>query len=118
MAEPIIWIVIAFLDRFINIQEFHRIAFCVYIIIKCTDICITIILFFLQVSEDKEGGLIYFGDSTNGHVLSFTFQLADAYSRGFNRWFSLIILMKDKIFLLNLSPFLSEHLKVCKYTIH
>ncbi|KOB67072.1 Birt-Hogg-Dube-like protein, partial [Operophtera brumata] len=46
-----------------------------------------------------------------GHVLSFTFQLRDTRARGLKRWFSIVVLMKDKTLLLNISPVLSEHMQ-------
>ncbi|XP_053683060.1 folliculin [Sabethes cyaneus] len=53
-------------------------------------------------------GLVFFGDAQRGHVLSCSFQLADSESRGFSKLFSIVILMKDKMFLLNIQPFLAD----------
>lgn len=64
-----------------------------------------------QVSNDKEGSLIFFGDATGGHVLSYIFQIHDSQARGFFRLFSIIVLMKDKMYLLNVQPFLAENLQ-------
>lgn len=55
---------------------------------------------------------MFFGDAIRGHVLSHTFRLRDASARGFFRLFSIIVLMKDKLFLLNIQPFLSENLLI------
>lgn len=46
-------------------------------------------------------GLILFGDDINGYTLSHTFRLKDAKARGFQRWFSLIILCMDKFLITN-----------------
>lgn len=64
-----------------------------------------------EVSSNKNGGFVFFGDASRGHVLSHTFQIRDAQARGFYRLFSIIILMKDKLFLLNVQPFLAENLE-------
>lgn len=66
------------------------------------------------MSWSKEGGVVYFSD-TQGHVLSLTFQLKDTRARGLKRWFSIVVLMKDKMLLLNLMPVLSEHMQVNNY---
>lgn len=73
---------------------------------------ITNFFFSCEVSQDKLGGVVFFGDATRGHVLSHTFQIKDSKARGFLRLFSIIILMKDKLFLLNVQPYLSNHLEV------
>lgn len=44
-------------------------------------------------------------------MLSYTFQIHDSQARGFFRLFSMIVLMKDKMYLLNIQPFLAEHLQ-------
>ncbi|XP_065093014.1 folliculin [Ochlerotatus camptorhynchus] len=54
------------------------------------------------------GGLVFFGDAHRGHVLSHTFHLMDSEARGFSKLFSIVILMKDKMFLLNIQPFLAD----------
>ncbi|KAJ0178128.1 hypothetical protein K1T71_005951 [Dendrolimus kikuchii] len=63
-----------------------------------------------EVSWSKEGGVVYFSD-TQGHVLSLTFQVRDTRARGLKRWFSIVVLMKDKMLLLNITPLLSEHMQ-------
>ncbi|XP_053606226.1 folliculin isoform X2 [Plodia interpunctella] len=67
-----------------------------------------------EVSWSKEGGVVYFSE-TLGHVLSLMFQLRDTRARGLRRWFSIVVLMRDKMLLLNITPVLSEHmLKISK----
>lgn len=63
-----------------------------------------------ETSYNKNGGFVFFGDAS-GHVLSHTFHVADSNARGFFKLFSITILMKDKTFLLNTEPFLSQHLE-------
>lgn len=64
-----------------------------------------------EVSSKKDGGFVFFGDAIRGHVLSHTFQLRDTHARGFTKLYSIVVLMKDKMFLLNTQPFLSEHMR-------
>lgn len=64
-----------------------------------------------KVSGNKDGNLVFFGDASRGHVLSYTFQIHDSQARGFFRLFSIIVLMKDKMYLLNVQPFLTENLQ-------
>lgn len=52
---------------------------------------------------------MFFGDASRGHVLSYTFHVHDSQARGFFRLFSIIVLMKDRIFLLNMQPFLMKN---------
>ncbi|XP_026297461.1 uncharacterized protein LOC100578937 isoform X3 [Apis mellifera] len=63
-----------------------------------------------EVHPGKEG-VCYFGDEYRGHVLSHTFTLKDAQARGFRKWCSFIVFMRDKQFLLNMWPFLVDNLK-------
>lgn len=63
------------------------------------------------MSSNKDGSLVFFGDAARGHVLSYTFQIHDSQARGFYRLFSIIVLMKDKMYLLNVQPFLFENLQ-------
>ena len=58
---------------------------------------------------------MFFGDDHRGHVFSHTFFVKDSQARGFQRWFSIIVVMMDKVFLLNSWPFLVKH---CRYIIH
>ncbi|XP_023033169.1 folliculin isoform X1 [Drosophila willistoni] len=62
-------------------------------------------------TKDKDGEFVFFGDSTRGHILSHKFRVSDLKARGSFQLFSIIVLMKDKYFLLNTKPFLAEHLK-------
>ncbi|XP_065362585.1 folliculin [Calliphora vicina] len=64
-----------------------------------------------EINHNKDGGFVFFGDTSRGHVLSHTFHVSDLQARGFYQLFSIIILMKDKYFLLNTKPFLAEHLR-------
>ncbi|KAH8240026.1 hypothetical protein KR032_010356 [Drosophila birchii] len=61
--------------------------------------------------SSKDGEFVFFGDSSRGHILSHTFRMSDLQARGYSQLFSIIVLMKDKYFLLNIKPFLAEHLK-------
>uniref|UniRef100_S4PYA7 Birt-Hogg-Dube-like protein n=1 Tax=Pararge aegeria TaxID=116150 RepID=S4PYA7_9NEOP len=63
-----------------------------------------------EMSWNKEGGVVYFSD-THGHVLSLMFQVKDTRARGLKRLFSIVVLMKDKMLLLNITPVLSEHMQ-------
>ncbi|EEZ99966.1 folliculin [Tribolium castaneum] len=65
----------------------------------------------LSCEETREGGTMYFGDSERGHVLSHTFALQDSLARGFHRKYSILILMRDKIHLLNCWPILTKNIK-------
>ncbi|KAK5642086.1 hypothetical protein RI129_008253 [Pyrocoelia pectoralis] len=61
-----------------------------------------------EEETSKEGGTLYFGDNERGHVISHTFTLRDSLARGFYRKYSIIMLMKDKIHLLNSWPMLAD----------
>lgn len=61
-----------------------------------------------QVCPGREGP-IFFGDDHRGHVLSHTFFLKDSQARGFQSWYSIIIVMRDKIFLLNSWQFIVKN---------
>lgn len=63
-----------------------------------------------EVCPGREGP-IFFGDDHRGHVLSHTFFLKDSQARGFQSWYSIIIVMRDKIFLLNSWQFLVKNLQ-------
>lgn len=54
--------------------------------------------------------LVFFGDDTS-NSLSLTFKVKDSQSRGFEKLYSIVIVMKDKMFLLNTQPFLAKNLK-------
>lgn len=64
-----------------------------------------------EEESNKEGGSLYFGDSERGHVINNNFTLHDSLARGFHRKYSILILMKDKIHLLNLWPSLMDPIK-------
>lgn len=53
---------------------------------------------------------MYFGDSRL-NSLCFTFKVKDSVARGFEKLYSIVIVMKDKMFLLNTQPFLSKNIK-------
>ncbi|KAL1517377.1 hypothetical protein ABEB36_001147 [Hypothenemus hampei] len=59
----------------------------------------------------NESGLLYFGDNERGHVLSHTFNVQDSLARGFQRKYCILMLMQDKIHLLNCWPFLTKHIR-------
>lgn len=56
-------------------------------------------------------GPIFFGDEQNGYVLSYTFYVKDTQARGLQRWYSIIVFMMDRIYLLNSWPFLVPQLR-------
>ncbi|KAI8797642.1 folliculin [Biomphalaria glabrata] len=64
-----------------------------------------------EVCPGREGP-IFFGDKQCGHVLSYTFYIPDNQARGMHRWYSILIVMMDKIYLLNSWPFLVPHLRI------
>ncbi|KAI1233681.1 hypothetical protein IHE44_0004122 [Lamprotornis superbus] len=51
-------------------------------------------------------GPIFFGDEQHGFVFSHTFFIKDSLARGFQRWYSIITIMMDRIYLINSWPFL------------
>ncbi|XP_055376191.1 folliculin [Condylostylus longicornis] len=63
-----------------------------------------------EISSKKDGGFVFFGDALNGHILSHTFHVSDLQARGFYQLFSIVIIMKDKYYLLNMKPFLAKHI--------
>ena len=58
-----------------------------------------------QVCPGREGP-IFFGDEQHGFVFSHTFFIKDSLARGFQRWYSVIAIMMDRIYLINSWPFL------------
>lgn len=56
-------------------------------------------------------GPIFFGDDHRSQVLSYAFNIQDSHARGFQRLFSVTVVMMDKIFLLNSWPFLVKHIQ-------
>ncbi len=68
----------------------------------------------LQVCPGREGP-IFFGDEQHGFVFSHTFFIKDSLARGFQRWYSIVVVAMDRIYLINSWPFLLRHLQL---TIH
>lgn len=64
-----------------------------------------------QVCPGREGP-IFFGDEQHGFVFSHTFFIKDSLARGFQRWYSIVIVAMDRIYLINSWPFLLRHLKL------
>ncbi|CAH0547628.1 unnamed protein product [Brassicogethes aeneus] len=60
----------------------------------------------------KEGGLMYFGDDQRGHVVTYTFYVADSQARGFKRKYCLILLSGDRVHLLNHWRHITKHFEV------
>ncbi|XP_053700185.1 folliculin [Synchiropus splendidus] len=67
-----------------------------------------------EVCPGREGP-IFFGDEQHGFVFSHTFFIKDSLARGFQRWYSIVMVAMDRIYLINSWPFLLRHLKL---TIH
>ncbi|XP_032241898.1 folliculin [Nematostella vectensis] len=63
-----------------------------------------------EVCPGREGPM-FFGEEASGYVFTHTFFLKDKQSRGFQRWYSIICVMKDRIYLINSWPFLVSHFK-------
>lgn len=61
-----------------------------------------------EVFEDP----IYFDDDQNGSVIGFEFNIKDSEGRGFQRSYSLVIIMKDRIYLQHLWSFLSQQMSI------
>lgn len=64
-----------------------------------------------EVCPGREGPIV-FGEEGGCHTFSYTFNLQDSQSRGFSRLYSFIVVMMDRVFLINLWPFLVKHFKV------
>lgn len=67
-----------------------------------------------EVCPGREGP-IFFGDEQHGFVFSHTFFIKDSLARGFQRWYSIVVVAMDRIYLINSWPFLLRHLRL---TIH
>lgn len=65
----------------------------------------------LQVCPGREGP-IFFGDEQHGFVFSHTFFIKDSLARGFQRWYSIVVVAMDRIYLINSWPFLLRHLRL------
>lgn len=64
-----------------------------------------------EVCPGREGP-IFFGDEQHGFVFSHTFFIKDSLARGFQRWYSIVMVAMDRIYLINSWPFLLCHLKL------
>lgn len=64
-----------------------------------------------QVCPGREGP-IFFGDEQHGFVFSHTFFIKDSLARGFQRWYSIVMVAMDRIYLINSWPFLLRHLRL------
>lgn len=69
------------------------------------------VLLFSQVCPGREGP-IFFGDEQHGFVFSHTFFIKDSLARGFQRWYSIVMVAMDRIYLINSWPFLLRHLRL------
>ncbi|XP_058874313.1 folliculin-like [Acipenser ruthenus] len=63
-----------------------------------------------EVCPGREGP-IFFGDEQHGFVFSHTFFIKDSRARGFQRWYSLVLVTMDRIYLINSWPFLLERVR-------
>ncbi|XP_034030530.1 folliculin [Thalassophryne amazonica] len=64
-----------------------------------------------EVCPGREGP-IFFGDEQHGFVFSHTFFIKDSLARGFQRWYSIVMVAMDRIYLINSWPFLLRHLQL------
>ncbi|CAO1442870.1 unnamed protein product [Diamesa hyperborea] len=64
-----------------------------------------------EITANNQEGLVYFGDARGLNSLCFSFKVKDSYARGFEKLYSIVVVMKDKMFLLNTQPFLSQGIK-------
>lgn len=88
----------------------HRINTLPILFVLHLFICFTH-FFSLQVCPGREGP-IFFGDEQHGFVFSHTFFIKDSLARGFQRWYSIVMVAMDRIYLINSWPFLLRHLKL------
>lgn len=58
-----------------------------------------------EVCPGREGPIL-FGDEQHGYVISYTFYVKDRFARGRRRWYSIICIMMDRVFLVQSWPFL------------
>ncbi len=58
-----------------------------------------------EVCPSREGPVL-FGDDRRGYVFSYTFFLRDSNARGFQRWYSIVIVMADRLRLVSSWHFL------------
>ncbi|KAB1265990.1 Folliculin, partial [Camelus dromedarius] len=73
--------------------------------VTAAEACAWSALVWPQVCPGREGP-IFFGDEQHGFVFSHTFFIKDSLARGFQRWYSIIAIMMDRIYLINSWPFL------------
>lgn len=64
-----------------------------------------------EVCLGREGP-IFFGDEQHGFVFSHTFFIKDSLARGFQRWYSIVMVAMDRIYLINSWPFMLHHLRL------
>ncbi|KAF8571427.1 hypothetical protein P879_03642 [Paragonimus westermani] len=62
-----------------------------------------------EVCPGSEGAS-YFGDEVYGHVVNYNFHVKDSQARGFQSRFSFLVVCWDRVYLLNLWPFLVSNL--------
>lgn len=64
-------------------------------------------------------GPVLFGDEENGYVMSYLFKIRDAQARGEARFYAIMILMTDRVFLISCWPFLVRyfHLSLCVFGV-
>lgn len=60
-------------------------------------------------------GPVLFGDDENGYVMSYMFKLRDSQARGEARFYSLMMLMTDRVYLISCWPFLVRCVTVFGY---
>lgn len=58
-------------------------------------------------------GPVLFGDEENGYVMSYLFKIRDAQARGEARFYAIMILMTDRVFLISCWPFLVRYFHLC-----
>ena len=55
---------------------------------------------------------MFYGEDGGVSVFSMPFVLKDSMARGFHRWYSFIVLSRDRLLLLNTMPFLQKNASV------
>lgn len=63
-----------------------------------------------EVAPGREGPVL-FGDDHQGHVYSYNFSLPDPQARGFQRWYSILLISADQHHLINSWHFLATHFR-------
>lgn len=77
----------------------------------CLSSSALVCILFSKVCPGREGP-IFFGDEQHGFVFSHTFFIKDSLARGFQRWYSIVMVAMDRIYLINSWPFLLCHLRL------